>query len=196
MSRAQFKYALRQCRLEERSITSTKLAYHMQSHEFNVFWNEIRKQNKAKSALSNCVAGVTGETAIADMWRDHYEELLYSTASSHEKEDILEHFKSVSSHVGMQVIMLEVLQIVKDLPNAKSSGFDDLNGESLKYAHPLLCLLLSIGFKCMFKHCYIPQCMINSVIIPLIKINVATRLIKITIGQSPYPVLYLKCSNM
>ena len=26
MSRAQFKYALRQCRLEERSITSTKLA--------------------------------------------------------------------------------------------------------------------------------------------------------------------------
>ena len=37
MSRAQFKYALRQCRLEERSITSTKLAYHMQSHEFNDF---------------------------------------------------------------------------------------------------------------------------------------------------------------
>ena len=76
MSCAQFKYALRQCRLEERSITSTKLAYHMRSLEFNDFWKEIRKQNKAKSALSNCVAGVTGETAIADMWRDHYEELL------------------------------------------------------------------------------------------------------------------------
>ena len=65
--------------------------------------------------------------------------------------------------------MLEVLQIVKDLPNAKSSGLDGLNGESLKYTHLLLCLLLSIGFTCMFKHCYIPQCMINSVIIPLIK---------------------------
>ena len=73
MTRAQFKYALRQCRLEDRSIISTKLAYHMQSHEFNEFWKEIRKQNKAKSALSNCVAGVTGEIAIADMWRDHYE---------------------------------------------------------------------------------------------------------------------------
>ena len=90
----------------------------------------IRKQNKAKSALSNCVAGVTGETVIADMWRNHYEELLNSSASSHEKEDLLEHFKSVSSHVGMQVTMLEVLQIVKDLPNAKSSGLDGLNGES------------------------------------------------------------------
>ena len=48
MSRAQFKYALRQCRLEEHSITSTKLAYHMRSHEFNDFWKEVRKQNKAK----------------------------------------------------------------------------------------------------------------------------------------------------
>ena len=69
----------------------------------------------------------------------------------------------------MQVTMLEVLQIVKDLTNAKFSGLDGLNGESLKYAHLLLCLLLSISFSCMFKHCFILQCMINSVIIPLIK---------------------------
>ena len=89
------------------------------------------------------------------MWRDHYEELLNSSANSHEKEHLLEHFKSISSHVGMQVTMLEVLEIVKDLPNAKFSGLDGLNGESLKYAHPLLCLLLSIDSTCMFKHCYI-----------------------------------------
>ena len=163
-----------------------------------IFGKKIRKQNKAKSALSNCVAGVTGETAIADMWRDHYEELLNSSANSHEKKHLLEHFKSISSHVGMQVTMLEVLQIVKDLPNAKSSGLDGLNGESLKYAHPLLCLLLSIGFTCMFKHCYIPQCMINSVIIPLIKNKCGDQTDKnnYCIGQSPYPVLYLKCLNM
>ena len=69
----------------------------------------------------------------------------------------------------MQVTMLEVLQIIKDLSNAKFSELDCLNGKSLKYAHPLLCLLLSIGFTCMFKHGYISQSMINSVIIPLIK---------------------------
>ena len=89
----------------------------MRNIEINDFLKEIRKQNKAKSALSNCVAGVTGETAIADKWRDHYEELLNSSANSHEKEDLFEHFKSISSHVEMQVTMLEVLQIVKDLPN-------------------------------------------------------------------------------
>ena len=89
----------------------------MRSIEINDFLKGIRKQNKAKSALSNCVAGATGETAIADKWRDHYKELLNSSANSHEKEDLFEHFKSISSHVEMQVTMLEVLQIVKDLPN-------------------------------------------------------------------------------
>ena len=37
MSHAQFKYALRKCRLEERLITSTKLVFHMQSHKFDQF---------------------------------------------------------------------------------------------------------------------------------------------------------------
>ena len=113
MSRAQFKYALRLCRLEERSITSITLPYHMRSHEFNDFCKEIRKQNKAISALFNCVAGATGEIAIADMWRDHYEELLNSSASSHETEDLLEQFKSVSSHVGMQITMLEFCKLLR-----------------------------------------------------------------------------------
>ena len=135
MSHAQFTYALRQYRLEERSITSMKLAYHMRNHELNDFWKEFRKQNKDKSAPSNCVARVTRATAIANMWRYHYEELLNSSANSHEMEDILEHFMSISSHVGMQVTMLEVLQFVKDLPNVKSAGLDGLNGESLKFPY-------------------------------------------------------------
>ena len=140
-----------------------------------IFGKKIRKQNNAKSALFNCVTGVTGETAIADMWRDHYEKLLNSTASSHEKEDILEHFKSISSHVGMQVTMLEVLQIVKDLPNAKSSGLDDLNGERLKYDHPLLCLLLSNSFTCMFGRVFqrlIKHLMLLLVVLMVYQVNV------------------------
>ena len=40
ISCAQFNYDLRQCRLEERSITGTKLAYHMRSHEFNDIWKK------------------------------------------------------------------------------------------------------------------------------------------------------------
>ena len=56
------------------------------------------------------------------MWRDHYKELLNSNADPHEKDNIFEHLKSLSSHVGMQVIMLEFLQTVRNLLYKKFSG--------------------------------------------------------------------------
>ena len=168
-SRARFKYALRQCKLDERLIVSEKLADHMKNHEINDFWKDIRKHSKSKSALSNCIDGVTGENAIADLWRDHYESLLNDSTHHDEKADVLQSFNNICSHAGMYVTMSEVLEVVKDLPNRKSSGLDGLNGESLKYADPLLCLLLSICYTCMFKHSYMPQSMINSIIVPLVK---------------------------
>ena len=168
-SRARFKYALRQCKLDERLIVSEKLADHMKNHEINDFWKDIRKHSKSKSALSNCIDGVTGENAIADLWRDHYESLLNDSTHHYEKADVLQSFNNICSHAGMYVTMSEVLEVVKDLPNRKSSGLDGLNGESLKYADPLLCLLLSICYTCMFKHSYMPQSMINSIIVPLVK---------------------------
>ena len=73
------------------------------------------------------------------------------------------------SHVGLQVTMKEVSMIVNDLPSGKSSGFDGLNSESLKHADPLVCLLLSICFSCMFTHCNMPSCLIKSIIVPLVK---------------------------
>ena len=137
----------------------------MQNREINAFWKECKKHTISKSTLSNCVNGVTREADIADMWRNYYEKLLNCNTNTDEMVTILDTFGTVCSHIGMNVTMGEVSQIVKDLPTEKSSGLDSLNGESMKHAHPLLCLLVSICFTSMFKHCYMPQSMINSVII-------------------------------
>ena len=45
-SHAQFKYALRQCRLEELAINSSKLANYMQNREINAFWKEKKNYFK------------------------------------------------------------------------------------------------------------------------------------------------------
>ena len=63
---ARFKYALRQCRLDEQMISSDKLAYHMQCQDENRFWKEITIRNRSKSTLSNCIDGATGEINIAN----------------------------------------------------------------------------------------------------------------------------------
>ena len=133
-SRARFKYALRQCRYNERQIASEKLANHMKDHELNDIWKDVRKHSKSKSALSNCIDGVTGETAIADLWRNHYQELLNDSTRNDDdvKMDVLESFHNICSHVGMHVTMSEVNEVVNSLPSRKSSGLDGLIGESCR----------------------------------------------------------------
>ena len=51
---------------------------------------------------------------------------------------ILDTFGTVCLHVGINVTMSAVSQIVKDLPTGKSFGLDSLSDDSMKHAHPLL----------------------------------------------------------
>ena len=66
------------------------------------------------------------------MWGRHYEQLLKDSSNETSKITVLNSFRNVLTHVGMQVTMKEVFfMIVNDLPNGKSSGFDSLNSDSL-----------------------------------------------------------------
>ena len=107
-ARAQFKYALRQCKLDDRLISSNKIANHMQRHDVNGFWKDIRKHAKSKSSLSNYIDGITEEADIADMWERHYEQLLNDSSNETSKIKVLNSFRNVLAHVGMQVTMKEV----------------------------------------------------------------------------------------
>ena len=70
---------------------------------------------------------------------------------------------------GMHVSAAEVKELIREISNGKAAGMDGLSGESLKLANHILSVLLSICFICMFKHCYIPIGMLNSVIVLLVK---------------------------
>ena len=96
-SRARFKYAFRQCKLNKRLIVSKELADHIKNYEINDFWKDIRKHSKSKSALSNCI-GITKENAIANLWRDHYESLLNNSTHLDEKADVLQSFNNICTH--------------------------------------------------------------------------------------------------
>ncbi len=169
VARARFKYALRQCRLDEQTIASTKLASYMQCHDVNNFWKEVRKHGKSQSALSNCIDGITGEHDIADMWRGHYNTLLNSSCANSDKDVVCDSFTNLCFSQRMYVTVDEVLELIQKLPNGKSAGKDGLNSESLKYADVLISVLLSICFTCMFKHSYMPPALLESIIVPLVK---------------------------
>ena len=135
----------------------------------NNFWKEIASRNKSKSTQSNGIAGISGKTDIANLLKDHYCSLLNSSTNISDKDVVCTSFKKMCSNHGMHVFVTEVLDLLQDLTNDKATGMDGLSGESLKFADPILVLLLFICFTCMFKHSYLSISMLDSVVVPLVK---------------------------
>ena len=168
-ARARFKYALRQYRLDELTISSTKLADSMDNHDVDSFWKDIKERNKSKSTMSDCIEGITGEADIAKTWRDHYGSLINSSLNTTSKESVCDNLKNILFSDGMLVSVNKVLTLVDNLESNKSAGMDGLNGECMKNTDVILSVLLSFCFTYMLKHSYLLSAMLDSVIIPLVK---------------------------
>ena len=54
IARARFKYALRQCRLDEQMMYSNRLANYMQCHDVNNFWKTINISSN--SIIAACLS--------------------------------------------------------------------------------------------------------------------------------------------
>ena len=73
-AKLQFKYALRQCLLNERMHISDKLAAPLANGNVNTFWSRVRKMT-SKPSLPTSMDGSTGKENICDIWREKYEHL-------------------------------------------------------------------------------------------------------------------------
>ena len=51
----------------------------------------------------------------------------------------------------------------------KSNGIDGLYAENLKYASPRLFVLLAMCISGMFVHGFLPESMLNVILVPVIK---------------------------
>ena len=69
-------------------VYSNRFVIDMQCYDVNNFWKAINIRNKSKAALSICIAGTSGETDIAKMWKDHCCSLLNSSSNISAKDDV------------------------------------------------------------------------------------------------------------
>ena len=69
----------------------------------------------------------------------------------------------------MATTVQEMASIINDLPNKKSAGPDGISSEHFKYAGVKLRVLLSLLILAILVHGYVPEEMLTSVIIPLVK---------------------------
>ncbi len=95
-ARAHFKYSLRLCRNLEDTLKADALAKSILNKHPNEFGKGVKKSQGKSTILASTINGVTGETDIANLWKDHFESLYNSTDSdNHCNEDFVKkHLKS------------------------------------------------------------------------------------------------------
>lgn len=164
-TRAQFKLALRYCRNNDELIRSDALARNF-LHDKSKFWKNVKNVSNCKvSNNANTINGVSGDVMVAEMWRDNFEKL-YSMHSNEGLVDEFEHYKTDKVHT---ISNADLCNAIQQLKCHKSCGPDGIPAEAIKYSGHLLSVHLSLLFNMCLCHCYVPDDLIKTTVVPLMK---------------------------
>ena len=167
-SRAKFKYALRKCKHNSNTILADKLASKYQLKNHKEFWRSIKSELNSKVKLPNSIDNCSGDQ-VPVMWKQHYESIFNCVPNSNCNDFFTnlcnsEHFSNIP-HVTAN----EISVVIKSLSVGKAPGPDGLTAEHLKYAGIQLPVVLALLLTSIFVHGYLPEMLIQSVIVPIIK---------------------------
>ena len=166
-TRAQFKLALRQCRKEKSLHEANSLANDLLRTPSKEFWKKVKSINThgLHASYPECIEGNKGETAIAEMWKDHYKSLLNSSTLTAGTIDYENLFNANLERLSAN----EIQSATKLLNIGKSAGHDHIEAEHIKYGDNKLYPYLSILFNCVIVQNYLPSSCLGTVSKPLLK---------------------------
>lgn len=170
-TRAYFKYCLRFCKSIESVARADALAKKLLMKDNTAFWKEMRKAlSSGTNFLSSTIDGVTGEGNVAKHWKEHYSSLLNSNPPSKYKSTVTNDIKyELKSCTNYSFTVNDVSDAIKDMKCGKSCGLDTLQSEHFKYGSDRLVVLLSLLFSAMLTHGYLPDSLMRTVLIPVVK---------------------------
>ena len=161
---ARFKYALRHIKRNENSLRRDALARKLQNNSVKDFWKEVKLLDNSNTPLPTNIEGVVGCDRIAELWKEHYEELLNCVYSDCSKIEL-----DAQSSDNIVVRDDEVSEAIMKLDKHKSCGGDEIFAEHLKYASPRIAYLLARCFSGFLTHGTLPEDMISVILVPVIK---------------------------
>ena len=168
-SKRKFKYALRKCKNNNNRIISDRLADKLCTKSDKDFWKDIRNISNSKVNLPNLVGDAKGDQ-IPNMWNTHYKSIFNSVSNS-KCSMLCDEFKSSETIFTKDMIISasEVHDVINSLSCGKSPGLDRISSEHLKFAGYKLSILVALFVSSVFIHGFLPQSLLVSVIVPILK---------------------------
>ena len=171
-SRALFKYSLRYCKRIENRIVADKLAEDLCKKDYVKFWKHVNTINVKRAPVANSVGGCSGSEAIAYMWQKHFSNVLNNTSNRDLcRVNVLDILKdgNVEYTNSLRIDVHEIQESINALRSGVACGPDNVSAEHFKYAGRRLSVLLSMFLTCVFSHGYLPDQLMSTTIIPLLK---------------------------
>jgi hypothetical protein len=176
-ARALFKYSIRACRKRNEKEKSDELANSLDCNDYNSFWKSVNNVCGKKVPTTEVVDSTCGPKNIANMWKDHYEKLFNSPVShSSAVEDnnfVFNYLKDITVNDQYNehcfVTPDEIMRSIHSLKSGKSHGHDGICPEHIKFASNIIAVLLSLCFTSCITHGYLPQDMIKTILVPIVK---------------------------
>lgn len=169
VTRARFKYALRNLRKEEDNIRNHMLSDKLAFGQSREFWSKIKSESKYQTVLPLRVGEAVGEAGIAQMWTNHFSGLLNSTPVDICSKETVDNYLRLEGSPPDPINEAELSDIFKHLPRNKAIGADDIPNEAFINAPPQLISLFVCLFNSMFQHRVLPSEMMKVILVPLIK---------------------------
>ena len=177
-TRAQYHYAIRQLKHDEKGISAAKMADSLAGHKSEVFWKEVSKCNMKSKSLPGMVENVTDQDEICNVFAAKYCKLYNSVA--YDKDDMYDLVMHVNSnihslcmndkcHSSHEISSADVQRAVHRLKLHKHDGDYAIFSNNLIYGSPTLYMYLSLILSSMMRHGYVPDEMLLSTLIPIPK---------------------------
>lgn len=165
-TRARFKYSLRQCKKEERVHRANSMAKNLVSNDSKKFWSNA-KSGGSESTLPTMVGDAIGHNDIAEMWKIYFQGIFNGVHNDVHKEYVMSYL--CSEEPSGVISDGQIATAISKLSINKATGADGIDAEHLKYAGPVLSHLLVICFNAMFKLGHLPQGLMLTTLVPVIK---------------------------
>ena len=108
-------------RENEDQLHSQSVQPKFQRGEFNDFWKEIEAHKPKRESLPLKVGGTSGESNIANQWKDDFSAIANSVGSTDNRDHVMNALRTVPGHNDV-INVHKLRQIVKGLKNNKAVG--------------------------------------------------------------------------
>ncbi|KAL0852559.1 hypothetical protein ABMA27_016978 [Loxostege sticticalis] len=164
-SKRYFKAKVKYVQNNESQIKLDIIAQNHRTNNFKEFWKNTNKLNP-KLSIPASVAGKSDPIEIANAFGNHFKVVPEGGAQFN-----LAMFDAESSvgNLTVRFTAREVDSIIRGMARGKSPGHDELSIEHLKYAGVHLPRVLSLLFNLCVSHCYLPEDVMFTVVVPIIK---------------------------